>query len=225
MPSACSKPLAAQVGRVDQHGVDYERPARIVVADLEADVARRLQHVAGRDRLPDAVDLLVDERPALAQLPADRPAPRQVLRQRDGDRVRSGEPRGQRARDQPCQAEQRAQKDAAREPMGAASPVYVHHPWHLPPAQAPRGPAHTGEVGPSPAPGGRAPGGGPPRINGGQRPPLQGFRSGPSRDAEDAHAALRTRGRGVRAQSSSTVALGGPAGPHPLPPLPRGERG
>src|SRR5262249_61242001 len=47
----------AQVGRVGQHRVDHQRPAVVVGADPEADLAGRVQDVAAGDRTPACAGL------------------------------------------------------------------------------------------------------------------------------------------------------------------------
>src|SRR5262249_60480177 len=61
---------AAQVSAEAQHRVNDRGPAGVVAVGLEADAAVGVQHVAAADRLPDAVDHLVEHRRLLDELGA-----------------------------------------------------------------------------------------------------------------------------------------------------------
>ena len=51
---------AAEVGGVDEHRIDDQRPAAVIRGYLEADATRVFEHVATSDFPADAVDLLID---------------------------------------------------------------------------------------------------------------------------------------------------------------------
>jgi hypothetical protein len=76
-----SDALPPRVGRVQQDGIDHERPPRVVAGDLEADLTLFPRTVTGPDLVPGAASLLIGH----------RCLPGHIARRRNGGR---GSPRG-----------------------------------------------------------------------------------------------------------------------------------